>query len=64
MIFWRKIVIFHTKDPKNVRASLRSAQIRAPGAPPHWIRPCKCHIFICVECVSVFMNYKVSGVGI
>ena len=27
MIFWRKIVIFHTKYPKNVRASLRSAQI-------------------------------------
>ena len=26
MIFWRKIVIFHTKSPKNVRASLRSAQ--------------------------------------
>ena len=26
MIFWRKIVIFHTKYPKNVRASLRSAQ--------------------------------------
>jgi hypothetical protein len=25
MIFWRKIVIFHTKYPKNVRASLRSA---------------------------------------
>ena len=24
MIFWRKIVIFHTKYPKNVRASLRS----------------------------------------
>ena len=23
MIFWRKIVIFHTKYPKNVRASLR-----------------------------------------
>ena len=23
---WRKIVIFHTKYPKNVRASLRSAQ--------------------------------------
>ena len=22
MIFWRKIVIFHTKYPKNVRASL------------------------------------------
>ena len=31
MIFWRKIVIFHTKYPKNVRASLRSAQ--------SWIRP-------------------------
>jgi hypothetical protein len=26
MIFWRKIVISHTKYPKNVRASLRSAQ--------------------------------------
>jgi hypothetical protein len=25
-IFWRKIVIFHTKYPKNVSASLRSAQ--------------------------------------
>jgi hypothetical protein len=23
MIFWRKIVIFHTKYPKNFRASLR-----------------------------------------
>jgi hypothetical protein len=26
MIFWRKIVIFHTKYPKKFRASLRSAQ--------------------------------------
>ena len=26
MIFWRKIVIFHTKHPKNVLASLRSAK--------------------------------------
>jgi hypothetical protein len=26
MIFWGKIVIFYTKYPKNVRASLRSAQ--------------------------------------
>ena len=26
MIFWRKIVIFHTKYPKNFRASFRSAQ--------------------------------------
>ena len=25
LIFWRKIVICHTKYPKNVRASLRSA---------------------------------------
>jgi hypothetical protein len=24
MIFWRKIVIFHTKYPKNVHASLRN----------------------------------------
>jgi hypothetical protein len=27
MIFWRKIVIFHTKYPKKFCASLRSAQI-------------------------------------
>jgi hypothetical protein len=26
MIFWRKIVIFHTKYPKYFRASHRSAQ--------------------------------------
>ena len=26
MIFWRKIVVFHTNYSKNVRASLRSAQ--------------------------------------
>jgi hypothetical protein len=26
MIFWRKIVIFHTKYPNNFRASLRSAK--------------------------------------
>ena len=26
MIFWRKIVIFHTKYPKRFRASLLSAQ--------------------------------------
>ena len=26
MIFWRKIVISHTKYPKHFRASLRSAQ--------------------------------------
>jgi hypothetical protein len=26
MIFWRKIVIFHTKYHKNFRASLHSAQ--------------------------------------
>jgi hypothetical protein len=26
MIFWRKIVIVHTKYPNNFRASLRSAQ--------------------------------------
>ena len=31
-IFWRKIVIFHTKYPKHVRASLRSAQFfKNPG---------------------------------
>ena len=33
MIFWRKIVIFYTKHPKNVRASLTSAQFFL-SAPP------------------------------
>ena len=32
MIYWRKIVIFHTKYPKKIRASLRSAQF-FKGAP-------------------------------
>jgi hypothetical protein len=31
--FWRKIVIFHTKYPNKIRASLRSAQIFL-SAPP------------------------------
>ena len=41
MIFWRKIVIFHTKYPKQFRASFRSAQFfkvrpltRDPGSYP------------------------------
>jgi hypothetical protein len=28
MIFWRKIVIFHTKYPNNFRTSLRTIVIR------------------------------------
>ena len=41
-IFWRKIVIFHTKYPKNFRASLPSAQIFYVRLPDlkSWIRPC------------------------
>ena len=41
MILWRKIVIFHTKYPKNVRAYLGSAQffqVRPPNL-KSWIRP-------------------------
>jgi hypothetical protein len=43
-IFWRKIVIFHTKYPKIVRASLRSAQFFLSAPLPSmksWIRPCR-----------------------
>jgi hypothetical protein len=36
MIFWRKIVIFHTKYPKNFRASLRSAQFFLSVPPLTW----------------------------
>ena len=42
MNFWRKIVIFHTKYLKNVRASLHSAQFFLSAPPPNlksWIRP-------------------------
>jgi hypothetical protein len=34
MIFWRKIVIFHTKYPQNFRAPLRSAQFFLSVPPP------------------------------
>jgi hypothetical protein len=36
IIFWRKIVIFHTKYPKNVRASLCSAQFFFKSASLTW----------------------------
>ena len=43
MIFWRKIVIFHTKYSKMFRASLRSTQFFLSAPPPpnlkSWIRP-------------------------
>ena len=47
MIFWRKIVNFHTKYPKYYRASLRSAQffLSAPPNLKSWIRPCIYTIF-------------------
>jgi hypothetical protein len=41
MIFWRTIVIFHPKYPKNFRSSLHSAQfseVRPPSL-KSWIRP-------------------------
>jgi hypothetical protein len=34
MIFWRKIVIFHTKYPKKFRASLRSTHFFLSAPPP------------------------------
>ena len=34
--FWRKIVIFHTKYPKNFRASLCSAQFFYVRPPLTW----------------------------
>ena len=42
MIFWRKIVIFHTKYPNNFSASLRSVQFFSSAPPSNlksWIRP-------------------------
>ena len=41
-IFWHNIVIFHTKYPKNVRASLRSVHFFKVRPPPNlksWICP-------------------------
>ena len=48
MIFWRKIVIFHTKYPNIFRASLRSAQFFKCDPPnlKSWIRPCRRNINI------------------
>jgi hypothetical protein len=43
MIFWRKIVIFHTKYQNKFPAPLRSAQFFKCAPPPNlksWIRPC------------------------
>jgi hypothetical protein len=41
MIFWRKIVMFDTKYPKNVHASLHSAQffLVPPPILKSWILP-------------------------
>jgi hypothetical protein len=36
MIFWRKIVIFHTKYPKHFSAYLRSAQFFLNAPPLTW----------------------------
>ena len=55
MIFWRKIVIFHTKYPKIFRASLRSAQFKC-APPPNlksWIRPWSWY-----RSISVAPNYR------
>ena len=43
LIFWRKIVIFHTKYPHNFRASLCWRNFLSAAPPPNlktWIRPC------------------------
>jgi hypothetical protein len=49
-IFWRKIVIFHTKYPQNIRTSFRSVQLFL-SAPPNlksWIHPCMdSHCVLC-----------------
>ena len=48
MIFWRKIVIFHTKYPNKFCSSLRSAQffLSAPPNLKSWIRPWILHVEI------------------
>ena len=54
MIFWRKIVIFHTKYPKNFRASLRSARFHLSAPPLTWnpgSSPVCCLIFVYVTCL-------------
>jgi hypothetical protein len=40
MIFWRKIVIFHTKYPKHFRTSLRSEQFFLSASPLIWNPGC------------------------
>jgi hypothetical protein len=66
MVFWCKIVIFHTNYPKNVRASLRSAHLILTAPPPpilkSWIRPWKCiwmMFFLCTIVLLWFMRIKI-----
>ena len=58
MIFWRKIVIFHTKYPKNVRASLSSAPNLTwnPGSGPAGNYSSISKEFIMVENIFLVMR--------
>ena len=62
MFFWRKIVIFHTKYPKKIRASLRSAQffLSAPPNLKSWFRPWAILFFPRFFCTCAF--YLLFGI--
>jgi hypothetical protein len=69
MIFWRKIVIFHTKYPQKFRASLRSAQFFLvppptwnPGSPLIILLYIKLDVLCFIEKIRfyVFLHHSVS----
>jgi hypothetical protein len=63
LIFWRKIVIFHTKYPKNFRASLRSALFFKCAPPLTW-NPGSTpgiHNQMCNQCLYITTNVVSSN---
>jgi hypothetical protein len=56
MIFWHKIVIFHTKYPKKIRTSLRSAQFFQVLPPLTWNPGCA-PVYSRTSVVRIWMSW-------
>jgi hypothetical protein len=58
MIFWCKVVIFHTKYPKNVHASLRLAQLPDNGLQVM----AKLHPDnkTCIRKIAIYLSHKLN----
>ena len=64
MIFWRKIMISHTKYPKHFRGSLCSVQFFQVSPPPTWNPGSAPGSYTSdVELYSIMLNYKILFIG-